>query len=169
MLYKRYAYQSSSENGGVDYLIKTIGHTRGCNNVFYQSVHGLTRCTIHTNHPDFSTPYNSTNMASIEAALEALKSLKLGESPNYTLVAKQYGVDRTTLSRRHRGVTGSRTDQISTSRNLNTTQEQELVQYINTLSKRGLPPTRQMIRNFASEIARKPVGKCWVDCFIKRY
>ena len=99
-------------------------------------------------------------MANIEAALDALKSSKLGESPNYTLVAKQYGVDRTTLSRRHRRVTRSRTDQISTSQNLNTTQEQELVQYIDTLSKQGLLPTRQMIRNFALEIAKKPIGKC---------
>ena len=70
-------------------------------------MHGLIRCTIHTNHPDFLTPDNSTNIASIEAAIEALKSLKLGESPNYTIVAKQYGVDRTTLSGRHCRVTGS--------------------------------------------------------------
>ena len=98
-------------------------------------------------------------MDNLEAALDALKSLKLGESPNYTTIAKQYGVNRTTLSRRHRGVTGSRAEKISNDRNLNTTQELELVKYINSLSKRGLPPTREMIQNFALEIARKLVGK----------
>ena len=43
-------------------------------------------------------------MDPLEAALESLKSLKLGESPNYTQVAKKYGCERSTLSRRHRGV-----------------------------------------------------------------
>ena len=43
--------------------------------------------------------------------------------------------------------------------NLTTTQEKELVKYIDSLYKRGLPPTREMIRNFVSEIAKKLVGK----------
>jgi uncharacterized protein YerC len=46
-------------------------------------------------------------MDPLEATLAALKSLKLGESPNYTWIAKEYGVSRTTLSRRHRGVQGT--------------------------------------------------------------
>ena len=46
-------------------------------------------------------------MDAIEAALNSLKSLKLGESPNYTQVAKKYGCNQSTLSRRHRGVQGS--------------------------------------------------------------
>ncbi|KAF2728842.1 hypothetical protein EJ04DRAFT_391778, partial [Polyplosphaeria fusca] len=50
-------------------------------------------------------------IAAMEAALEALQSLKLGESPNYTKTAKEYGVSRSALSRRHRGVAGSRTQQ----------------------------------------------------------
>ncbi|KAF1363826.1 hypothetical protein EJ07DRAFT_172717 [Lizonia empirigonia] len=87
-------------------------------------------------------------MSDLEAALQALDALKPGEDPRYAQVAREYGVDRTTLSRRH---------------------QQELVKYIETLSKRGLPPTREMIRNFASEIARKPVGKAWADRFIARH
>ena len=51
-------------------------------------------------------------MDPIEAALESLESLKPGESPNYTAVAKKYGVQRSTLSRRHRRVTRSYTDKI---------------------------------------------------------
>ena len=42
-------------------------------------------------------------MDSIEAALA---DLKLQETLNYTVTAKKYRVDRTTLSRRRRGVTG---------------------------------------------------------------
>jgi len=43
----------------------------------------------------------STNMTPIEAALDSLKSLKLGETPNYAEISKKYGCDRNTLSRRH--------------------------------------------------------------------
>ncbi|KAF1361372.1 hypothetical protein EJ07DRAFT_154162 [Lizonia empirigonia] len=73
---------------------------------------------------------------------------------------------------RCRGVTvgyARRARRAESQRLLNTTQEQELVKYIETLSKRGLPPTREMIRNFASEIARKPVDKAWADRFIARH
>jgi hypothetical protein len=31
----------------------------------------------------------------------------------------------------------------------------ELVEYIGDLTKEGLPPTRQMIQNFASEVAQE--------------
>jgi hypothetical protein len=48
-----------------------------------------------------STP---TNMTPIEAALDSLKLLKLGETPNYAKILKEYGCDRNMLLRRHRGV-----------------------------------------------------------------
>ena len=99
-------------------------------------------------------------MGSIEAALEALESLTIGEKVNYTQIAKKYGVNRTRLSKRHRGVQGSRADQYDNARLLNTTQETELIKYIEGLCVRGLPPSKQMIRNFAKEIARKAPGKC---------
>ncbi|KAF7572881.1 hypothetical protein PtrM4_077860 [Pyrenophora tritici-repentis] len=83
-------------------------------------------------------------MDPIDAALAALESLKLRESPNYT----QGYVEQ---------------------RHLNAAQELQLIQYIDGLSKRGLPPTREMIRNFASNIARKYVGKCWADRFIEQH
>jgi hypothetical protein len=37
------------------------------------------------------------------------------------------------------------------------------------LCGRGLPPTKQMIRNFAAQIAGKEPGTNWVDRFIKRH
>ena len=108
-------------------------------------------------------------MDPLRAALQSLKSLKLGESPNYTQVAKKYGCERSTLSRRHRGVQGTYAAKTENERLLTFTQEKELIIYIDGLTGRGLPPTRQMIRNFASEIAGKEAGKSWVDQFIKRH
>lgn len=58
-------------------------------------------------------------MDPLEAAIASLESLKLGESINYTQVAKKFGVDRSTLSRRHRGVTGSREQKTENERLLN--------------------------------------------------
>lgn len=46
-------------------------------------------------------------MDPLELALESLKSLEIGEKPNYTQVAKKYGVGRDRLARYHRGVQGS--------------------------------------------------------------
>ena len=55
----------------------------------------------------------------MELALELLKSLKLGEKPNYTQVAKEYGVERSMLSRRHRGVWGTQAEKWENQRLLN--------------------------------------------------
>ena len=52
---------------------------------------------------------------------------------------------------------------------LNKTQEKELLLYIDGLTAQGLPPTQQMIRNFASNIAGKQAGKSWAEWFIKRH
>jgi transposase-like protein len=46
-------------------------------------------------------------MALIDDALASLESLDPGELINYTQVAKKYGCDQNTLSRRHRGVQGT--------------------------------------------------------------
>jgi len=48
-------------------------------------------------------------------------------------------------------------------------QEDTLLKHIDTLHKRGLPPTRYMIRNLAVEIVQKPVGRNWVDRFLHRH
>ena len=95
----------------------------------------------------------------MEAALELLKSLKPGEKPNYIQVAKKYSVKRSTLSRRHRGEQGSCTKKVDISRLLNATQESKLIQYINNLYAKGLPSSRQIIWNFAAELAGKEPGK----------
>lgn len=108
-------------------------------------------------------------MGAIEDALAALEAQKDGEKIVLQQVADKYGVDRLTLSRRWRGVTHSRAEQYQNQQLLTPIQEQKLVQYIDKLSGRGLPPTRSMIRNFAGDITRKPAGRCWADRFIKRH
>ncbi|KAF2842630.1 hypothetical protein M501DRAFT_1021170 [Patellaria atrata CBS 101060] len=57
---------------------------------------------------------------------EALAALRISDDPNITRIAKEYGVNRTTLSRRYRNKT------------------QLLVNYINNVSIRGLAPTPAM-------------------------
>jgi transposase-like protein len=47
-------------------------------------------------------------MEPIEAALAAIESLEPGEKPNYTQIARDYGVVRSTLTRRHQRVSASR-------------------------------------------------------------
>src|SRR5690348_16496167 len=108
-------------------------------------------------------------MDPIEAALASLESLKLGEKPNYAATARKYGCKRSTLSKRHRGTQGTHAEKCENQRLLNERQEKELVQYIDRLCSRGLPPSRQMIRNFATEIGGRQAGKAWVDRFIKRH
>jgi hypothetical protein len=98
-------------------------------------------------------------MAAIDAALAALESLKPGEDFEYSEYAKNYSCSRTTLSRRHQRIQEARTTKLANSQLLNTTQEQQLVQYIKDLCAQGLPPSRLIIRNFASDIAKKPVSK----------
>ena len=108
-------------------------------------------------------------MGDIETALESLKSLKIGEKPNYKQTAKKYGVSRTTLRRRHRGLQGTQKEKWEKQRLLNATQEKELVRYVEKLCSRGLPPSKSMIHNFAAEIAKQEPGKCWVDRFLERH
>ena len=48
-------------------------------------------------------------------------------------------------------------------------QEEALIQQINRLTDRGMPPTSGMVRNLAEEVIGRPVGKNWTGDFVKRY
>jgi hypothetical protein len=108
-------------------------------------------------------------MSSIEAALAAIEALEPGEKLVYTKIAEKFGVDRSTLARRHQRVASSRSVKAQNQQALHPQQEQELLRYIERLTRQGLPPTRPMIRRFASDITKKELGKGWVDRFIQRY
>ncbi|KAH5101982.1 hypothetical protein HBH71_224410 [Parastagonospora nodorum] len=107
-------------------------------------------------------------MDPIQAAIEDIESREPGERFTYTEVAAKHNIDRTTLSRRHRGIQAAVGTQPPNGRKLSLPQESELILYIEKLTRQGLPPTREMIRNFASSIAKKEVSERWVSRFIGR-
>jgi hypothetical protein len=92
-------------------------------------------------------------MATTDPIEEALADLALQESPNYKRTAKKYGVTRTVLSRRHRGLCRSIHEAREFQRLLSTEQEAALINHINKLSEAGIPPTPSMVRVFAFEIS----------------
>src|SRR5271154_2642219 len=108
----------------------------------------------------------SATMGDIEAALAALS---LPESLNYAQTSREFGVDRTTLTRRFKGKHVSRQDARFHSQSLRTKQEKDLVSYINRLAGRGLPPTIPMVRNFAFEMSKTMPEKNWVYKFVQRH
>jgi hypothetical protein len=98
-------------------------------------------------------------MTSIEAALAAIESLKPGEKFSYRQIAAEYHCNRITLARRHQGVRALCRTKAENQQALHPQQEKELLRYIERLIRQGLPPTRPMIRRFASDIAKKELGK----------
>jgi hypothetical protein len=107
-------------------------------------------------------------MDPIQAAIKDLESQEPEERSSYRKIAAKHGVSYSTLSRRHKGVQGSITTKAVNQQKLHPTQEAELILYLKDLTKRGLPPTREMTRNFASQIAKKEVGEGWVTRFLAR-
>ncbi|KAF1361313.1 hypothetical protein EJ07DRAFT_111794 [Lizonia empirigonia] len=102
-------------------------------------------------------------MGAIEDAIRAIELLEPGEQFSYTKIAATYGCSRSALSQRHQGVSTSCSTKAQNQQALHPQQEQELLRYIERLTRQGLPPTRPMIRRFASEIARSELGVHWVD------
>jgi len=90
-------------------------------------------------------------MSSIELAIEEANSQ---ESPNYTQIAKKYGVNCSRLSRRCRGKTGSTANGIKNKSLLNKEQEKALLNEINRLSALGTLPTVSIVRVFAFNLYR---------------
>jgi hypothetical protein len=112
--------------------------------------------TFFTAHARTSKSNSMDHDALIEAAIADLKSQK---RLNYKKIAKKWGLDRITLWRRHTGKTASKQEANSNARQrLTDTQEKTLVGYINKLSDRGFPPTPQIVKNLAEEIAGVALG-----------
>jgi hypothetical protein len=72
-------------------------------------------------------------MAPIDDAIAAIEALGPGEKLLYQRIADQFGVDRSTLARRHKGVQVPRETKDSQQHKLTQQQEAELVKYIETL------------------------------------
>jgi hypothetical protein len=108
-------------------------------------------------------------MLSVSQALENARAASSDGHICYQKVADQCNVSRSTVSRRDRGITIPRAEADQQQRKLDAQQERELCAYIEELTERRLPPTRQMIQNFASEIAQERVGDTWVQDFLHRH
>ena len=103
----------------------------------------------------------------MQAALAAIES---SEKPNYTAIAKEYKLTPSTLIRRAQGKTTSREEfQSQVHQCLTNAQERILIKQINRLTERGIPPTSQMVRNFAEEMIGRAVGKNWTGEFCRRH
>ena len=105
-------------------------------------------------------------MDSIDKALEFLK---LQDNPNIAATAREYEVDRTTLSKRFRAGAQSRQMKHQNQLLLLLAQEKSLVQYINKLTETGIPPTVSIVLNFVHNIVGKRPGKGWSHRFCKRW
>jgi hypothetical protein len=98
-------------------------------------------------------------MDAIDKAIRAIELQELRDKIVYQEYADKYHVSRSALSRRHRGVSRSKQAYAASKQSLTPQQELELVRYIEKLTKRGLPPTREIIKNFASSIAHQQVSE----------
>lgn len=108
-----------------------------------------------------------SNEEQIQLAIAHLNRL---EKPNLTAVAKKFGLNRSTLSKRYKGISVSKQQSISETRQrLNEVQEDEILRHIDALTNKFIPPTTQIVKNLAEEILHAEVGKNWPARFVKRH
>ncbi|KAF2622326.1 hypothetical protein BU25DRAFT_311006, partial [Macroventuria anomochaeta] len=108
-------------------------------------------------------------MPGINDAIRQINNLNLGNKLCYQKIATNHGVDRTTLSQHHRGVQMDQKTKNLNQLKVNPQQEEELVQYVISLTERHFPPTREMIKNFVRGIAKVNVSETWVTHFLHRH
>ncbi|KAM3081300.1 hypothetical protein ACMFMG_012241 [Clarireedia jacksonii] len=100
----------------------------------------------------------------------AITDLNRANSVPIATVAKRYGLQHSTLSRRWHGITSSRAEATSEHhQRLTIAQEEVLIDQINKLIVPKMPPTSYIVRNIVEEIINSPVGKNWTAQFVKHY
>ena len=111
--------------------------------------------------------HKMVNEAAISAAIADLKTQP---TPNYGATAKKYNISRDTLRRRYKGETTSRSEaHLEAQGLLSNAHENALVECINILSARGIPPTPAVVKNLVIELIGAPVGEHWVSRFVERH
>jgi hypothetical protein len=98
-------------------------------------------------------------MAPIQDAIVEINSASPSEDVLYRKITSRFNIQESTLRHRHQGKTRSHAHKAQLQQALNSQQETELVQYIEELSERGLPLTREMVRNFGSAVAQEEVSE----------
>jgi hypothetical protein len=114
---------------------------------------GVAQRPITINSTHTSTRNYSTAMAPINDALAAIEALDPGEKLVYQKIADQYGVDRSTLARRHKGVQVPREAKDFNQQKLTQQQEEELVKYIQELTARHIPAAMDQLYRQASSMS----------------
>ena len=104
----------------------------------------------------------------MEEALAECNAYKPDKKIPWTKIAEKHGVVRSTLTRKHRRETRSVHDAHLAQRNLSPQEEAELINYIEQLTADHLPPTREIVQYFASDVAGKRVSMSWVDRFVNK-
>lgn len=129
-------------------------------------MYGQLECTRHST--TIPPTLNNHKMATKGDMDKALAKADTYDEPNYAEIARKHGVEQSTLSWRHRGKTTSR-EQFQSKRHqcLMDAQERVLIDQINRLTDYRLPPTSQMVRNFAEEIIGHAIGKNWTSNFCR--
>ncbi|KAF1363698.1 hypothetical protein EJ07DRAFT_87093, partial [Lizonia empirigonia] len=107
-------------------------------------------------------------MSRIDEAVADLESQRSKGEVSYAKVADSHGVERSTLARRYQGLAASREQKAINQQQLTPEQESTLVEYINRLTHRSLPPTRQMVQNSAAQLAQTKISERWVSRFLHR-
>jgi hypothetical protein len=90
---------------------------------------------------------------------KAINDLKSSKCATFTEAADKHNVHRSTLSRRYHKITVSRAENVSLNKkHLTNTMEEALLELINDLTIRGMPPTPQILENLVVELRGAPIG-----------
>ncbi|KAJ9624496.1 hypothetical protein H2203_005231 [Taxawa tesnikishii (nom. ined.)] len=96
----------------------------------------------------------------------ALDDLESQERVNYAASARKWNIDRRTLARRHKGETDTIQQANSNVRQkLTNAQEEVLVAHLNRLTDGGLPPTPQVLKNIAEQVAKTKLERTGSPAF----
>jgi len=148
----------------------SLGALTGTSRSFPHSVHNTiqfpTRRDSRERDALCSSSHNPINMLPIE---EAIVHLNSQDVPHISGTARRFGVNRSTLFKKFRRQSGSKSQAAQQKQFLSTRQERTLIKHINRLCERSFPSTTCMVASFAGRIAQRQPGKNWASRFVKRW
>lgn len=106
--------------------------------------------------------------------LDAIAHAKKFPNEKVAVVARRFGVVRSTLDRRLKGITQPRKSAHEGDQTFTSGEEKAILEWCLEMDEAGFPVNRQMLREMAQEILRKHgsehvVGQHWPDRFIERH
>jgi hypothetical protein len=123
-------------------------------------------------------PPNKAQLAQKEGRTTlAIEAFKNGRFLSKRACADAYDISESTLRRRVKGIRARR-DTVPINRKLTTTEESTLIEWILSMDRRGLAPTREIVEQMANILLQKrsqnqanptTVGRLWVYNLVKRH